>query len=99
MVLNLVERQRDCKSIEGQDIRELEQEVGDALQSGEESCPGARVHRKRDENHSRRTRCRLTENLLVGHIQEKVMIVEKVSTKDWDRDWSQLESPIETKHT
>ena len=31
MVLNLVERQRDCKSIEGQDIRELEHGQRDVL--------------------------------------------------------------------
>ena len=34
------------------------------------------------------------KNLLVGQIQEKVVMAEKVHPEDWNRDRSQLKEPL-----
>ena len=43
--------------------------------------------------HGRR---RAAKNLLVGPVKEKVVMVEKVRSKDLDRDRSQLKEPLKT---
>ena len=48
--------------------------------------PGGKVHGRR----------RAAKNLLVGPVKEKVVMVEKVRSKDLDRDRSQLKEPLKT---
>ena len=54
---------------------------------------------RKGQRDGRRTRRRIAENLLLGHVQEKVMMVEKISPKDWmetGASWkghSKLQSP------
>ena len=45
-----------------------------------------RCWRRRDQCDGRRTCSRAAENLLVGHVHEKVMMMEKIRPEDWNID-------------
>ena len=87
-------RRKGGESIEGENIRELEEEVGDTLSSLEESSTRTRGGRSRNKIDFRGTRSSRTENSLVSHLQWKGMVVEKIHPKVWNG-----ERPVEMVRT
>ena len=82
----MVARQRSCETIGGYDAWKLGKEVGDRLRVGEErGTERRRWLRRRSQPHGRR---RATKNLLVGHVQEKVVKAAKIRPKNRNRDRS-----------
>ena len=71
-------------------------EVGDALRSGEKGSmeTGGRGWSRRGEADLRGTRRGWKKHSLVGYIQEKTVMMEKVCSKDGKRYWSQLKRPV-----
>ena len=97
MVADLVARWRGCKTIGGKNVWKIEEKVGDTLWGGEESCSERRRwRRQRGKAQGRR---RAAKNLLVGHIQKKIVMAEKVRNEDRNKDWSQLKKPLRTAGT
>ena len=41
----------------------------------------------------------VTENLLIGHVQQKILIAKKIHPEDLNRNRKQLEHPVKTTGT
>ena len=89
-------RLRGHESIGRENIWELGEEVGDALRRGEkgsiETEGGGQS--RRGETDLRATRRGWSKHSLVGYIQEKMVVAEKICTKDGQRHLSQLKRPV-----
>ena len=80
MVAALVARLcRGCKTIGGKGVWKIREKVGNTLWGGEESnSERRRWRRQRGKAQGRR---RAAKNLLVGHVQKKIVMVEKVQPR------------------
>ena len=97
MVVYLVVRRRGCKTIRGKDVWIIREKVGNTLRGGEESSlERRRWRRQRGKAQGRR---RAAKKLLVGHVQKKIVMAEKVRPEDRNGDWSQLKKPLKTAGT
>ena len=86
-------RGRSCKTIGGEDVGKLREKVGETLWGGEEiSSKRRRRQRIRGKAQGRIA----AENLLVGQVQEKIVMVEKVRPEDRNGDRSQLKKLLKT---
>ena len=80
MMVDQVARFRGPEPIKREDIRELGEEVGDALRSGEKGSTETRGGRSsRGKADFKRG---WVKNSLVGNIKDKRMMAEKSSSKD-----------------
>ena len=61
-------------------------EVGDALRSGENISM--------ETERGGQSRRDWAKKFLVGYIQEKTVVAEKIHPTDRQRDWSQLKRPV-----
>ena len=51
------------------------------------------------EQNGRKTWRGVSEDLLTGHVQQKIVMAEKISPKDWNRYLTQLKHPVEVTGT
>ena len=96
MMTDLLARIRGREPIRREEIRKLEEEVGDALRSGENGSTETRGQgqSRRGEADRRGTRRGRAKHALVGYIQEKMVMAEKICSKDGKRHRSQLKRPV-----
>ena len=97
MCKKMVARWRSCKTVRGEDFGKFREKVGDTLLGGEESSSERRRQwRRRGKAHRRR---RAAKNLLVGLVQKKIVMAEKICPEDWDGDMNKLKKPLKTAGT
>jgi hypothetical protein len=86
MMSNSVARFRGHETVGRNYIWKLCEEVRDALRSGEKvGCERSKLGIRRGwQDDGRRGRRIGTENPLVGHIKQEVVMFQKICTQDWN---------------